>query len=64
MIYEGMISHAEGPFLFIIVSTPQEGHGGYGYPQPRGLFYNQYYYNNVILPLVLYELLVITLLYT
>ncbi|MNO99599.1 hypothetical protein D3C76_913730 [compost metagenome] len=72
MIYEGMISHAEGPFLFIIVASPQGGHGGYGqhhqtyggYPQPRGLLYNQYYYNNVILPLVLYELLVITLLYT
>ncbi|SDF63236.1 hypothetical protein SAMN04488542_11431 [Fontibacillus panacisegetis] len=72
MIYEGIISHAEGPFIFLIVSNPQGGHGGYGYshqpyggyPQPRGLLYNQYYYNNVILPLVLYELLVITLLYT
>ncbi|MNW56975.1 hypothetical protein D3C74_347360 [compost metagenome] len=76
MVYDGVISHAEGPFLFLIISNPQGGHGmhphghhggygahhsGYGgYPQPRGL-YNQYYYNNVILPLVLFELLVIAL---
>ncbi|WP_068780340.1 MULTISPECIES: hypothetical protein [unclassified Paenibacillus] len=39
-----------------------DGHGAnYGYPQPRGL-YGGPYYNNVILPLVLYELLVISLL--
>lgn len=72
MVYEGILSHAEGPFLFIIVSNPQGGHGmhhhqphghsqGYGYAPSRGL-YNQYYYNNVILPLVLFELLVIALL--
>lgn len=72
MVYEGIISHAEGPFLFLIVSNSQGGYGmqphqphshsgGYGYPPSRGL-YNQYYYNNVILPLVLFELLVIALL--
>jgi len=39
-----------------------DGHGHYdGYPQPRGLYGPSF--NDVILPLVLYELLVITLLF-
>ncbi|MFD3257929.1 hypothetical protein ACE3MQ_04870 [Paenibacillus lentus] len=101
--YEGLLSHADGGLLFLVIPGQQtggdpsyghydhygnyghyghhgysghHGHHGYpGYPTPtpygsqgggyapysRGL-YGSYYYNNVILPLVLYELLVISLL--
>ncbi|GAB6992002.1 hypothetical protein [Paenibacillus pini] len=53
-IYEGVLVHCERGMLYI--SVPYQGNQ---LGQARGL-----YYNNAILPLVLYELLVITLLYT
>ncbi|MDR0270445.1 hypothetical protein [Paenibacillus sp.] len=53
-VYEGVLTHCERGMLYISVPYPSSPPG-----QSRGL-----YYNNVILPLVLYELLVITLLYT
>lgn len=53
-VYEGVLTHCEKGMLYISVTYPPSHHG-----QSRGL-----YYSNAILPLVLYELLVITLLYT
>lgn len=55
-VYEGTIVNADTSHLYLSVS-PHDA-------MQRGWFYDQYVYNNVILPLVLYELLVITLLYT
>ncbi|WP_246021069.1 hypothetical protein [Paenibacillus lentus] len=56
--YYGVHGHPSYPGYPI--PTPYGAHGTYdGYN--RGLF-GSYYYNNVILPLVLYELLVISLL--
>jgi hypothetical protein len=58
-VIEGAIVHADGDFLYIRVA-----HNAY---PGRSLFNpiaNAYTYNNVILPLVLYNLLAITLLYT
>ncbi|MFD0870746.1 Uncharacterised protein [Chlamydia abortus] len=56
-VYEGTIVHMDNGHLYL--SVPQ-------YPSMQRSFWNPYYnayaYNNVILPLVLYELLVITLL--
>lgn len=46
--YEGMIVRVDGGHLYLQVSPNRS--------------YSSYYYNNVILPLVLFELLVITLL--
>lgn len=53
-VYEGVLMHCEKGMLYISIAYPSSPQD-----QARGL-----YYNNVILPLVLYELLVITLLYT
>ncbi|GIO32572.1 MULTISPECIES: hypothetical protein [Paenibacillus] len=53
-VYEGVLTHCEKGMLYISIPYPSGQQG-----QARGL-----YYNNVILPLVLYELLAITLLYT
>jgi hypothetical protein len=56
MTHEGIIVHVDARHLYLSVS--QMGHQrAFGYPYGGG-----YYYNNVILPLVLYELLLITLL--
>lgn len=51
-VFEGTIMHCEKGILYL--SMP-------GYGNQRG--FGPSYYNNVILPLVLFELLVITLLY-
>lgn len=56
--YDGIIVNVEGSLLYLSVAQP---------PYQRQLFnqlYQQYQYNNVILPLVLFELLVITLMIT
>lgn len=53
--YEGMIVNLDQTHLYLSIPQPDMENRAF-YPQP--------YYNNVILPLVLYELLVITLLYT
>ncbi|WP_274648665.1 hypothetical protein [Paenibacillus humicola] len=52
-VFEGIIVHCDKGILYL----RQPGPGS-----PRG--FAPMYYNDVILPLVLYELLVITLLYT
>lgn len=52
-VYEGVIVTCMNGLLYVKVAAPAD---------PRNL-YQSYIYNNVILPLVLYELLVITLLY-
>lgn len=52
-VFEGTIMHCEKGILYLSLS---------GYENQRG--FGPGYYNNVILPLVLFELLVITLLYT
>lgn len=51
-IYQGLLVNLDGAHLYLNVS---------GNPHMSRQLYNPYY-NNVILPLVLYELLVITLL--
>ncbi|MDF2963162.1 MAG: hypothetical protein K0S39_4897 [Paenibacillus sp.] len=56
-VYEGYIVHIDATHLYL---KPMPGHVR-GFLNP---LYNAYTYNNVILPLVLYELLVITLLST
>jgi hypothetical protein len=56
LTHEGMIVHVDARHLYLSVS--QMAHArAFGYPYGGG-----YYYNNVILPLVLYDLLLITLL--
>ncbi|WP_438445954.1 hypothetical protein [Gorillibacterium sp. sgz5001074] len=63
-VYEGYIVHCDKGLLYL--STTQPGHPGthgggqHGGHRPLNPS-SAYYYNNVILPLVLYELLVITL---
>lgn len=54
-MYEGVIRHADGCILYLHV----------GYPEARAFLtpFNPYF-NSTVLPLVLYELLVITLLTT
>ncbi|MDF2715612.1 MAG: acetyl-CoA acetyltransferase [Paenibacillus sp.] len=57
-VHDGVIVHVDDCHLYLCVSVRDD--------QTRGFFnplYQSYTYNNVILPLVLYELLVITLLY-
>ncbi|MDF2720399.1 MAG: acetyl-CoA acetyltransferase [Paenibacillus sp.] len=58
-VHDGVIVNVDDCHLYLCVTVPS---------QTRGFFnpvaQQAYYYNNVILPLVLYELLVITLLYT
>lgn len=69
--YDGRIAYLDSNHLYLLMSVPgsgghpvptaYQGHpgftGGFGQPQPA-----RQYYNDVILPLVLFELLVITLL--
>lgn len=55
-VFEGTIVNVDTSHLYLSIS-PDDA-------TKRGWLYDQYVYNNVILPLVLYELLVITLLYT
>lgn len=57
-IYEGTIVHVDGRQLYLSVPQSMEMERQFFYP-----FYNPYY-SNVILPLVLFDLLTITLLYT
>jgi len=52
--FEGVIVNCDRGMLYLSVPHPHAHRAFYGSP----------YYSNVILPLVLYELLVITLLYT
>lgn len=54
--YEGTLVNLDGTHLYLSIPQPNDSSRALGYPRS--------YYNNVILPLVLYELLVITLLYT
>ncbi|GIP32479.1 acetyl-CoA acetyltransferase [Paenibacillus sp. J2TS4] len=56
-IYEGMIVNISNGHLYLSIPQP---------PMQRAFFnpFQSVYYNNVILPLVLYELLVISLLST
>ncbi|WP_284645584.1 hypothetical protein [Paenibacillus silviterrae] len=56
-VYEGVLVHCDKGILYLSVRNPVPT------PTPYRALSQQYYYNNVILPLVLYELLVITLLY-
>ncbi|XEC92643.1 acetyl-CoA acetyltransferase [Paenibacillus tarimensis] len=53
--YEGTISGTDGLFVYIRTIQPLT--------VTRAFFYPPYYYQNVILPLVLFDLLAITLLY-
>lgn len=58
LTYEGKILYTHAGYLHLIVSGPEV-------ESNRGLFnplWNAYNYNNVVLPLVLYNLLVISLL--
>lgn len=59
-IHEGFIVHVDGDFLYLNVQQDQYGMNR----QWLNPLASAYHYNNVILPLVLYNLLVITLLYT
>ncbi|MDY8022983.1 hypothetical protein [Paenibacillus polymyxa] len=56
-VYEGTIVHIDADHLYLRVPQPYHSPSP-GIPTP----YRSYAYNNVILPLVLYNLLVITLL--
>jgi hypothetical protein len=58
-VHEGMIVNVDNCYLYLAVPA----HSGYQ-RQWFNPWWQQAAYNNVILPLVLYELLVITLLYT
>lgn len=58
-VHEGVVVNVDDCHLYLSVTVPDH--------QARGFFnplYQAYTYNNVILPLVLYNLLAITLLYT
>jgi hypothetical protein len=57
--YEGVIVNVDGRHVYLSVTQTPVAQRQYVNP-----YYSSYYYNNVILPLVLYELLVISLLYT
>ncbi|WP_010272900.1 hypothetical protein [Paenibacillus senegalensis] len=57
-IYEGVLVNLDQTHLYLSIPQPSMENRVIDYRQPYS------YYNNVILPLVLYELLVITLLYT
>ncbi|MDF2815687.1 MAG: hypothetical protein K0Q81_1887 [Paenibacillus sp.] len=53
--FEGYIVHVDPEFVYL--SIPQEAARGFYNP-----YYGNYYYNNTVLPLVLFDLLAITLL--
>lgn len=58
-VHDGVIVNVDDCHLYLSVAVHDQARGFF-----NPLFQQAYTYNNVILPLVLYELLVITLLYT